>query len=144
MTHHLVLPLLVPDCPADTVPPLLLLDRHPESVGYARRHARQFVTSHVPDVPRDPLADVVLVVSELVTNAVRYGGEPGDSVQVAVAAEPGRVRIEVRDTSRRRPQHRPESEDRTRGRGLRILDELTRWGVDDAPFGKVVWAEVTW
>lgn len=126
-------------------PPLLLLDSDPESVRYARRYAREFVTYSVPDISRDVLDDVVLVVSELVTNSIRYGTEPGDSVQLVLAAEPGRVRIEVSDPCRRRPSRKPESGERGRGRGVFILDQLAAaWGVADRPFGKTVWAEVTW
>lgn len=44
---------------------------------------------------------------------------------------------------RRKPQPRPESDARDRGRGLIILDALCiDWGVIPAPFGKSVWAEV--
>jgi len=126
-------------------PPQLMLAADPESVGAARAYAREFVSFYVPDSPAESTDDVTLVVSELVTNAVRYGTEPGDSVLVVLDAVPGRARVEVHDTARRRPQQRPESDERGRGRGLFILEALAAtWGVDDRPFGKIVWAELEW
>ncbi|MEV0279930.1 ATP-binding protein [Streptomyces sp. NPDC050610] len=116
----------------------------PESVHAARAYAREFVGFHVPEVERDRLDDVLLVVSELVTNAVRYGTEPGDSLLVVLDAEPGRVRIEVHDTRRRPPRRRPESVERQRGHGLLIVDALAEWGGGERPMGKVVWAVVRW
>jgi anti-sigma regulatory factor (Ser/Thr protein kinase) len=87
---------------------------------------------------------VVLATSELVTNAVRYGTEPGDSFRVMLDADGTRTRVEVHDPVRRHPHRRAESTERTRGRGLLILDALCpgAWGVEDAPMGKAVWAEV--
>jgi anti-sigma regulatory factor (Ser/Thr protein kinase) len=140
------MPLTSAQChpPAGT-PPRLLLDSHPEAVRHAREYAREFVSSLVPDIPDGPLDDVVTLVSELTTNAIRYGTEPGDSVLVVLDAVPGRVRVEVHDPTRRRPHQRPESDERGRGRGLFIVEALaTQWGVDERPFGKAVWAVVAW
>ncbi|MGW8988732.1 ATP-binding protein [Streptomyces zhihengii] len=121
------------------------MDSHPESVRYARRWAREFVTSLGPGMPEGTADDVVLIVSELVTNAVRYGTEPGDALRATLTAEPRRVRIEVQDPCRRHPRTRPTSDERGRGRGLHLVEALAaRWGTDDVPFGKVVWVEVTW
>jgi anti-sigma regulatory factor (Ser/Thr protein kinase) len=91
----------------------------------------------------DRLDDVLLVVSELVTNAYRYGTEPGDSLLVKVLTTDKRVRVEVHDPRRKRPHLRAESDERARGRGLHIIDELAaRWGTDDRAFGKAVWVEL--
>jgi hypothetical protein len=81
---------------------------------------------------------------ELVTNAVRYGTEPGDSFRVVLDADATRTRVEVHDPVRRHPHRRADSTERSRGRGLVILDALCpgAWGVEDAPMGKAVWAEV--
>ncbi|MET9927622.1 MULTISPECIES: ATP-binding protein [unclassified Streptomyces] len=82
---------------------------------------------------------------ELVTNAVRYGTEPGDSFKVSVAAAPGRCRVEVHDTRRRTPRLRPVSDQRVRGRRLHLVEALaSRWGVAERPFGKIVRVVVTW
>jgi anti-sigma regulatory factor (Ser/Thr protein kinase) len=99
----------------------------------------------VPDAPIERVSEVQLIVSELVTNACRYGTEPGDSVLVVFDAEPGRVCVEVHDTSRRLPRFKPESSERQCGRGLFIVDALaTAWGTGDRPMGKFVWADLKW
>ncbi|MFS0695142.1 ATP-binding protein [Streptomyces nitrosporeus] len=116
-----------------------------ESVRPVRRYVRSAVAYQVPDVPADTLDTLELLTSELVTNAVRYGSEPGDSLLVAVAARPGWCRIEVHDTRRKRPHLRPASDQRGRGRGLHIVQLLAAsWGTSERPFGKVVWVVVTW
>ncbi|MEW2065908.1 ATP-binding protein [Streptomyces sp. NPDC007346] len=79
------------------------------------------------------------------TNAVRYGSEPGDRFKVTAAAESGKCRVEVHDIRRRRPRLRPPSDQRVRGRGLHLVEALaSRWGVAERPFGKSVWVVVTW
>ncbi|MER7788734.1 ATP-binding protein [Streptomyces sp. NPDC097640] len=124
-------------------PPVLLLEGAPESAGAAREFVREFIRYHVPDASDDYLETVVLVACEMVTNSIRYGTEPGDSIRVTLDADDTRTKVEVQDPVRRHPHPRPKSHDRDRGRGLIILDALcTAWGVTDAPPGKVVWAEV--
>ncbi|WP_030814236.1 ATP-binding protein [Streptomyces sp. NRRL F-2799] len=122
----------------------LLLNSEPESAGIARQFVRQYVENHVPHANADHLDACVLVTSELVTNSIRYGTEPGDLVRLVLGADGTRTRIEVHDPVRRRPCRRPESARRARGRGLLVLDALCpdRWGVSDRPMGKAVWAEV--
>ncbi|MFE1332095.1 ATP-binding protein [Streptomyces microflavus] len=115
-----------------------------EAASDARRYVRE-VLAHDDErrMTDDQLDDVLLIVSELVTNAYRYGTEPGDFVLVTVLTTTESVRIEVDDPRRRRPHLRSESGERGRGRGLHIVDALAaRWDVDDRPFGKKVWAEV--
>ncbi len=97
---------------------------------------------HRPDAAPSHVCDVLLVVSELVTNAVRYGTEPGDFVVVALDTDTDRTRVEVHDTRRRRPRRKPESVSRERGRGLFIVEALATWGLGERPMGKFVWAEV--
>lgn len=133
-----------PCTPPDGPPPILLLGGEPQSAKAARDFAREYVGYHVPGASDDYLESVVLVTCELVTNAVRYGTEPGDSVRVTLDADDSRTRVEVQDPRRRPPHRRPESDERGRGRGLFILDALCpdSWGHTPAPFGKIVWAEV--
>ncbi|WP_030666668.1 ATP-binding protein [Streptomyces rimosus] len=113
--------------------------------GRARKHAREVIEAAVPDITGDRLAIAQLVVSELVTNAYRYGTEPGDRIAVTVDAAPEGARIEVHDPARRRPKLRAPGRGRERGRGLYVVQAIAdRWGVDDRPFGKVVWVEPAW
>ncbi|MEU3534495.1 MULTISPECIES: ATP-binding protein [Streptomyces] len=116
----------------------------PEAPAQARTYVREVLTGDESLVPADCVDTVVLIVSELVTNAYRYGTEPGDSVLVVVSATPDCVRVEVHDPRRRRPRPREATGESIRGRGLHIVGALAeRWGVDDRPFGKKVWVEVT-
>ncbi|MEU7160207.1 ATP-binding protein [Streptomyces chrestomyceticus] len=115
------------------------------AAAHARTYARQIVERSVPGIAEGPVRDVELVVSELVTNAIRYGTEPGDRITVAVIASLSGVRIEVHDPVRRRPRHKPHKPARQRGRGLLVVGALANsWGVADRPLGKIVWAELAW
>ncbi|MYR46581.1 hypothetical protein GTW67_32165 [Streptomyces sp. SID5910] len=109
----------------------------------AREHVRAVLLRGDPPMPETKMDDVCLIVSELVTNAYRYGGEPDDSVMVVVLPTANCVRVEVHDTRRKRPRLRTDSDERARGRGLHIVAALAaRWDVVERPFGKAVWAEV--
>ncbi|MFD7854220.1 ATP-binding protein [Streptomyces microflavus] len=143
------LPSIPPTAPvpprAPAVPPQAIYLAVPESVGPARRYVGEAVAYQEPSVSEDVLGTLQLLASELVTNAVRYGTEPGDSFKVTVAAGPGRCRVEVHDTRRRTPRLRPVSDQRVRGRGLHLVEALaSRWGVVERPLGKIVWVVVTW
>ncbi|MEU3540494.1 ATP-binding protein [Streptomyces paromomycinus] len=116
-----------------------------QTARHARTYAREAVEAAVPGISEDSLADVQLIVSELVTNAYRYGTEPGDRVGVSVDAQPAGARVEVHDPARRRPRPKALGQESERGRGLHVVREIAdRWGIDDRPFGKAVWAELTW
>lgn len=115
----------------------------PEAPAQARAYVRELLRKEDPPLADDRIDDVCLIASELVTNAYRYGTEPGDSLLVVVLPALERVRVEVHDPVRRHPQMRTDSDERARGRGLHIVDALAaRWDVDERPFGKAVWAEV--
>jgi anti-sigma regulatory factor (Ser/Thr protein kinase) len=116
----------------------LSLPRSPGSPARARRHVGAFVAEHgVADTDT-----LLLVVSELVTNAVIHGAEP---IEVQVSWHGDRVRIEVtdRDPDAAAVAARGPRPDRPGGRGLRIVETLTRrWGVVPAVDGKTVWVEL--
>lgn len=86
-----------------------------------------------------------LVLSELLTNAVRHGGVPGREIETRYIPMPEGLRIEVHDASEMRPLMAMRGEDATGGRGLPVVDVLAeRWGVTDRTGpGKLVWAELT-
>ncbi|WP_086828502.1 ATP-binding protein [Streptomyces sp. NRRL B-24572] len=87
-----------------------------------------------------------LVLSELLTNAVRHGRVPGREIETHFARLPGgALRIEVHDASERRPlMSLPEGDGADGGWGLPLVDTLAaKWGVGDRPGpGKLVWAEL--
>ncbi|MEU6920209.1 ATP-binding protein [Streptomyces sp. NPDC046631] len=86
------------------MPPQAIYLSEPESVRPARRYVLQAAVHQEPSIPDDALDTLELLASELVTNAVRYGQEPGDSLKVTVEASPGRCRVEVHDTRHRYPR----------------------------------------
>jgi signal transduction histidine kinase len=96
----------------------------------------------VPDSVRD---DLLLLASELVSNAVRHGGvEPGQAVRVALRLREGFVRLEVTDPGGQFTRARVrERRDETGGWGLFLVDRIaTRWGVRRTSTGTAVWFEL--
>jgi serine/threonine-protein kinase RsbW len=85
----------------------------------------------------------VLLVSELVTNAVRHASTGGSALVLRLETAGGWLRIEVHDADRRMPQPRtPDVLDES-GFGLVLLDALAdKWGIRESTIGKAVWAEL--
>jgi anti-sigma regulatory factor (Ser/Thr protein kinase) len=82
--------------------------------------------------------DLVLVVSELVTNAVRYAQPP---LELEIEAGEDTVTVAVGDGSPGRPVPREAPDDAEGGRGLSLIDLLAaETGVRPSPPGKTVWA----
>ncbi|MEU9237255.1 ATP-binding protein [Streptomyces subrutilus] len=116
-------------------------DGAPGCIAEARETAAVFLRHHAAE-PAGPTFhdDVLLVVSELVTNAVRHA--PGPFV-LEIGLVPGGIEIAVRDTSPRPPHSRPP--DRTGGRGWGIVQTLARRvRVVPGQGGKTVHAELAW
>jgi anti-sigma regulatory factor (Ser/Thr protein kinase) len=90
------------------------------------------------------LDDVRLLVSEVVTNAVRHSGSPqGATIGLTVGVSPATVRAEVTDRGRGfEPAPRSAPFTQAGGWGLHLVDRLaSRWGVDrGAPVR--VWFEI--
>jgi serine phosphatase RsbU (regulator of sigma subunit) len=79
-----------------------------------------------------------LLVSELVTNAVRYAQ---GKIGLRLILEGGLV-CEVLDDSAALPRIRHPGEEDERGRGLQVVSQVAqRWGARRTPSGKVVWCE---
>ncbi|RZB19511.1 PAS domain S-box protein [Streptomyces sp. F001] len=79
-----------------------------------------------------------LIVSELVTNAVRHGTGPVHLRLIRHHA----LTCEVHDTSNSTPRRRHPHITDDNGRGLLLVDELSRrWGTRHTPNGKLTWAE---
>ncbi|MBL1084187.1 SpoIIE family protein phosphatase [Streptomyces actinomycinicus] len=145
-----VLAELLPERPKDDVALLI-----------ARTHALPAGSVADWDVPRDPAAvsgmrqavsgkleewglaelgfGMELVLSELITNAIRYGSDP---IHVRLIRD--RVLIcEVSDGSSTSPHLRYAASMDEGGRGLFLVSQLAeRWGTRYSPHGKVIWAEL--
>jgi serine phosphatase RsbU (regulator of sigma subunit)/anti-sigma regulatory factor (Ser/Thr protein kinase) len=80
-----------------------------------------------------------LVVSELVTNAVRYAQS---RISLRLVLE-GALFCEVLDDSAALPRLRQAADDDERGRGLQVVSQIAqRWGTRRTGTGKVVWCEL--
>lgn len=107
----------------------------------APRRARRAVESLGPALAPDVRGDVVLLVSELITNSVKYGGTGDLKLQIEAPA-PKRLRVEVVDqgsgfepVARDRPSTEPG------GWGLHLVETLAdRWGVHEG--STHVWFEI--
>ncbi|MXM67317.1 SpoIIE family protein phosphatase [Streptomyces sp. HUCO-GS316] len=81
-----------------------------------------------------------LVVSELVTNAIRYGAHP---IRLRLIHDATTLICEVSDTSHTAPHLRRAKTWDEGGRGLLLVAQLTqRWGSRHTADGKTIWAEI--
>jgi anti-sigma regulatory factor (Ser/Thr protein kinase)/anti-anti-sigma regulatory factor len=102
--------------------------------------ARQAVRDACAAWQLRPLVDdAELVVTELVSNAVRHAG--GD-MDLVIALRGGYLWLSVRDGSAELPcRVMPDPETGEGGRGLILLDAVAAdWGTTAVPEGKIVWA----
>lgn len=78
----------------------------------------------------------MLLVSELVTNAVRHGGPP---IELELSCDDAHA-LQVRDAGPGEPSPATADLDGEHGRGLAITSILSdAWGVEPTPPGKTVW-----
>lgn len=125
---------------------------HPASAVYAESFERvpqsaaaaRHLVSGALEIWRLPqLADTAtLVLTELVSNAIRHAS--GEGMRVNVTRLTGqRVRVSVLDQDCTRPRMQEPDPGGERGRGLFIVNaESVSWGVDVLPGGKRVWADL--
>lgn len=109
----------------------------PAAVSSARGFVRDTLTAWNL---RALVDDVMLVTSELATNAIAHGGSP---FRTSLVRADGVVRVAVEDRSSAWPERhhaRPGDQD---GRGMAIVATLShRSGCESIPGGKVAWAEL--
>ena len=117
----------------------------PTAVACARGHARSVALEwglpHLAD-------DLALLVSELMTNAVRASPRAAASeppiVRLWLVCDQASVVIYVWDASSQMPVRRDAGADSEGGRGLLVIDALsTHWGAYRKDRGKVVWAMIS-
>jgi anti-sigma regulatory factor (Ser/Thr protein kinase) len=97
------------------------------------------------ELPTAVRNDVLLLVTELVTNAVRHGGaNDNGSLRVEVRRWPERVRVEVLDQGTDVTRVRPRlSRGESGGWGLVLVDRIAaRWGVGRGASRTCVWFEI--
>ncbi|WP_421107864.1 ATP-binding protein [Streptomyces sp. NEAU-S77] len=113
--------------------------RHPRCVARARADLRMTLASWgLPTVGKAAL----LVLSELITNAVRHARVPGRQIETRYLHQGDSVRIEVHDAADPQPRLMTPPPEAVHGRGLFLVDALAdQWGVTPrAVVGKAVWA----
>ena len=110
------------------------LPRTPQAAFLARRALDDL------DVDPNVLPDVRLLVTELITNSVKYGGE--GPVRLEVQASSKSVRAEIIDQGIGfTPRARDDDLDRVGGWGLHLTERLTsRWGIYEG--STHVWFEI--
>jgi len=115
----------------------IAIRRDPRAPASARRAVEQFAATLDPEL----VPDVKLLVSELVTNSVKYGGEGELHLQMRSDGE-RHIRVEVVDQgSGFVPVARDRPATEAGGWGLHLVEALTdRWGVHEG--STHVWFEV--
>ena len=109
----------------------------------APREARERVRQYATSLGAQCTEDTELLVSELVTNAVKYGPEEGE-IRLIVDIEGSRLRVTVHDTGAgplplMRPVKRPAGQGG--GHGLQLVEMISdRWGVERG--STRVWFEI--
>jgi anti-sigma regulatory factor (Ser/Thr protein kinase) len=130
--------------PAIAVPLELSLSATADAPARARGAVAAWLARDHGD--RSLVENALLVVSELVTNAIRHADAgPAEAVRLTARAAPGAVRIAVLDGGTggevRRRADRPA--DDFGGYGLALVDQIARaWGVERDERGTTVWAEL--
>jgi signal transduction histidine kinase len=112
----------------------------------APQQARAWAQGQLTSAPAaatipDALAeDVLLCISELVTNALQASC---DTATLGLAITSGRVRVVVTDNGQGWPTPQQPGPSDPSGRGLLIISAIAdRWGVEPAHASKTVWAEL--
>jgi transcriptional regulator with XRE-family HTH domain/anti-sigma regulatory factor (Ser/Thr protein kinase) len=101
--------------------------------------ARAALAATAVGIPVDLYDDAALLVSELVTNAVRHSSSRW--IDLAISLDAGCLRIAVADQGTQAIRLR--APDESGGWGLTLVAELAhRWGVERRSDGKTVWVEL--
>jgi len=113
----------------------------------APTRARHAAAAALVSWPTDRRDAVLLVISELVTNAVRHGScDRRDRVALSIRRRSGATRVEVTDSRARDgvvEERHGRADGQRSGWGLPIVAQLTdRWGVERGPGRTCVWCEI--
>ncbi|MFI2758890.1 ATP-binding protein [Streptomyces echinatus] len=112
------------------------------SITAARHWVRDGVEVFGGPLRRDRMIQTAeLLVSELITNAIRHGSGPP---LIRLTWNGRWLRIAVSDSSDRWPRKRATPNTEPGGFGMQLLERLARrWGVTPCHPGKTVWAELS-
>ncbi|MEU4150826.1 ATP-binding protein [Streptomyces sp. NPDC026659] len=118
---------------------------HPAAVAQVRTDCRTFLEAWGISDASDSASAIVLVVSELATNAVRHS-DSGMAFTASFEMYGEIFRVAVRDywgaTRGEEPQAREAEANAESGRGLFLVEEFANhWGWTPEVLGKTVWAE---
>jgi serine phosphatase RsbU (regulator of sigma subunit)/anti-sigma regulatory factor (Ser/Thr protein kinase) len=107
----------------------------------AVRHARSLIRDPLKRWGLEDLIDSSeLLVSELVTNAIKYA--KNGEIMLRLILEPESLVCEVHDSSPALPRVLQVDKDAENGRGLHVVSQMAaHWGVRRTAAGKVVWCE---
>jgi anti-sigma regulatory factor (Ser/Thr protein kinase) len=119
----------------------ILLPSDPRSIS----QARSIVNEVAQSLPAEAAADAELLTSELVTNAIRYGGS---RIKLSVSTSDGGLTVQVYDDGGGIPSpgDTAVSPGAVSGRGLQMVDRVAHaWGVssDEQLPGKTVWFRIS-
>jgi two-component sensor histidine kinase len=115
-------------------------------VPQVRQGVRKLVADQGVPIDDDTLYGLLLIVSELVTNAVKHAAVLSPEVAVEVAVGADWIRVAVEDNHPFRPRALETDHARTGGRGLLLVKTITdeaggSCDVTQTPTGgKVIWA----
>jgi anti-sigma regulatory factor (Ser/Thr protein kinase) len=108
----------------------------------AASDARRTLRDRCHHLPSPVLDDVLLLTSELVTNAVQHGA---GEIHCCLWTGPKVLRVEVSEAGSAFPAPVEAGPDALSGRGLHIVSTIaSRWGAapDPSNHGKTVWFEI--
>lgn len=133
---------MLPRRDAQSLPLARVLPGTPESAGLARQLARDFLGDAHPDADT-----VVLIVSELVTNALTHSrsGLPGGTLTISLCSGNDGVFVQVRDDGSPSGQWETTAPGvaAEHGYGLLLVDALAdSWGTAHDRQGRVTWCRV--
>jgi anti-sigma regulatory factor (Ser/Thr protein kinase) len=110
----------------------------PAAPSFVRQWIRDML--HASGVTSEVLGDTLLVVNELVMNAVVHAATP---IVVSLEYSRNTCRCSVRDRSSTGPMPRIVERADGSGRGLRLVNAIaSAWGVERSATGTTVWAEI--
>jgi anti-sigma regulatory factor (Ser/Thr protein kinase) len=117
------------------------LESDPASVPAARRLACDFAADYLDS---KQFKAFELVVTEIVSNAIRHGGAPGDEIRMAITPKDSFMCVQVTDLGPGLvPKPGALEADDDGGFGLFIVEHLTRrWGVTRENSETRVWFEL--